>query len=377
MINLIKCSAKILYKKLIIIFFLIIYKRPKFKKKIKLKNFKTIKFKIKGKKYKIFQLNNGRVFTNKNDITSYITQENFLTEGSLQFKKFDNINSLNQSLEKNITLENGTTSFKRKINGNVLSLLTGGAARNNFTHWFTDVIPRIILFKKKFNLSIIDRYYVPSLKYNFQIESLKLLNIPIRKTISSDEIKHIEAKKIFYTNHPCHFYPTKAQKWSFEALRNIYIPSKYKKNKKNKYIFVDRDQLKLIDKSNLYKYSSWRVLLNENEIKNFLQLKGFRIIKPENFTFRKQVEIFNTAEVIISLFGAAMMMITFCNKKAKIIEIKPEDAGNDFKNISDKLNLKHEQIKIKPKFKSSTPQNGLLFCNLNLIKKKLIKLNIQ
>ena len=39
-------------------------------------------------------------------------------------------------------------SFKRKINGNVLSLLTGGAARNNFTHWFTDVIPRIILFKK-------------------------------------------------------------------------------------------------------------------------------------------------------------------------------------------------------------------------------------
>ena len=70
--------------------------------------------KIKGKIYKIFQLNNGRVFTNKNDITSYITQENFLTEGSLQFKKFDNINSLNQSLEKNITLENGTTSFKRK-----------------------------------------------------------------------------------------------------------------------------------------------------------------------------------------------------------------------------------------------------------------------
>ena len=57
MINLIKCSAKILYKKLIIIFFLIIYKRPKFKKKIKLKNFKIIKFKIKGKIYKIFQLN--------------------------------------------------------------------------------------------------------------------------------------------------------------------------------------------------------------------------------------------------------------------------------------------------------------------------------
>ena len=40
-----------------------------------------------------------------------------------------------------------------------------------------------------------------------------------------------------------------------------------------------------------------------------------------------------------------MMMIAFCNKKVKIIEIKPKKSGNEFKNISDKLNLKHEQIK--------------------------------
>ena len=93
------------------------------------------------------------------------------------------------------------------------------------------------------------------------------------------------------------------------------------------------------------------------------------IIKPENFSFKKQVEIFNSADVIISLFGAAMMMLTFCNKKVKIIEIMPKNAGNDFKNISEKLNFQHEQIKIKPNLKSSTPQNGLLFCDLNLIKK--------
>ena len=89
------------------------------------------------------------------------------------------------------------------------------------------------------------------------------------------------------------------------------------------------------------------------------------------------MKIFNSAEVIISLFGAAMMMITFCNKKVKIIEIKPKNAGNEFKNISDKLNLKHEQIKIKPKFKSYIPQNGLLFCDLDLIKEKLSRLKIK
>ena len=52
MINLIKCSAKILYKKLIIIF-LIIYKRPKFKK-IKLKILKPLNLKLKEKFIKFF-----------------------------------------------------------------------------------------------------------------------------------------------------------------------------------------------------------------------------------------------------------------------------------------------------------------------------------
>jgi len=65
------------------------------------------------------------------------------------------------------------------------------------------------------------------------------------------------------------------------------------------------------------------------------------------------------------------------NLKAKIIEIMPRKSGNDFKNISKNLNLTHEQIRIKPKFKSSIPQNGLIICDLNLIKKKLIQFGMK
>lgn len=377
MLGLAKDQIKFLYKKLIVWIFFKIYKKPKYKKNLKLKNFYLSRIKIKKKIYSIYQLNNGRVYTNKNDITAYINNENYLANGSMQFKKFDKINSKNQPLHKNFTLTNGTPNFKKKINGNVLSLLSGGAARDNFTHWFTDVIPRVILFKKRYNLSVIDKFYLPSTKYKFQIESLDLINIPRKKFLSSEKIKHIEAKKLFYTSHPCHFFPSKAEKWSFESLRSLYIPKKLKKDKKFKLIFIDRDQLKLLDKKNLKRYSSWRVLLNEYEIKNFLITKGFQIVKPENFSLKKQIKIFNNAEVIISLYGAAMMMIAFCNKNAKIIEIKPEKSGNDFKNISNHLNLKHEQIIIKPKYKSSTPQNGLLFCDLDLIKKKFKKLKIN
>jgi len=374
--NLIRFKIKSFYRKLIIFLYLIIYKKPIYKKKINLENFNFTELKINKELYRIYELDRGRVFTNKNDITAYITKANFLTEGSMQFKKFDAINSRNQGLDKNLVLKNGTPNVKKHIKGNVLSLLSGGASTNNFTHWFTDVVPRIILFKKKFNLKKIDKFYVPSVKFKFQVESLNLLNIKPSQLISSESIKHIQAKKIYYTSHPCHFYPSKAQKWSLVSLRKLYLSKKLKRNKKFKYIYIDRDQLKLIDKDNLKKYASWRVLLNEDEIRTYLKSTGFKIIKPENFSFKEQINIFNSAEVIVSLYGAAMMMITFCNSNAKILEIKPEKSGNEFKNISNKLNLLHEQIKVKPKYKSSTPQNGLLFCNLNIIKNKLKKLKI-
>ena len=142
----IKKKLKLLYRKIIISLFLKIYPKPIIKS-IKDKSFRQFNIKLDDKLYNIFELRNGRVFTNKNDIAAYITK-NILTKASLQFKKYDSINSFNQKIQKNETLINGTPKLKKKINGSVLSLLSGGASRENFTHWFTDVLPRIFLFQK-------------------------------------------------------------------------------------------------------------------------------------------------------------------------------------------------------------------------------------
>ena len=66
-----------------------------------------------------------------------------------------------------------------------------------------------------------------------------------------------------------------------------------------------------------------------------------------------------------------MKMLTFCKKNTRVFEIIPQKAGNEFLNISKQLKLKHFQFRIKPKLKSFIPQNGLLFCNMKLIEKKL------
>ena len=84
--------------------------------------------------------------------------------------------------------------------------------------------------------------------------------------------------------------------------------------------------------------------MNENEIRDYLSSIGFLIIKPESYNFSKQIEIFSNAKYVIGLYGAAMMMLSFCKEKTNVLEIKPQKGGDEFKNISRLIKLKHRQI---------------------------------
>ena len=94
-----------------------------------------------------------------------------------------------------------------------------------------------------------------------------------------------------------------------------------------------------------------------------------------DYSFEEQVKIFSSAKFVIGLYGAAMMMLSFCKKNTSVLEIKPKLGGNEFKNISKLLKLNHRQINLKPLIKSSTPQNGLLFCPIKKIENEISYLN--
>ena len=370
MVEEIKKKFKYFYKNILINLFSLIFNKPKILKKNQYdKSVVETKIKIDNNKYTIFQLKNGRVFTDSNDTTAYISANNYLSNASLQYSKFDTINSKNNKILKNITLQTGTPRFQKKIKGKILSLLSGGASKDNFTHWFTDVVPRVAIFCKKFKLHSIDKFYVPSLKHQFQKDSLKILGIKENQIISTDKYKHIIADKIFATSHPCYHLPMSVKKWSLDYLNKVYSITPYQK--KFKKIFIDRDQLKLIKSDDLNEYKNLRILLNEKKIKDYLSSKGFTILKPERYSFREQVKIFSSADLVVGLCGAVMMMLSFCKRNTKVLEIKPIHGGNEFLNISKIRKLNHKQINLKPKIKSSIKQNGLLYCPIKVLQKYL------
>ena len=123
MIEYLKILLKKIYKNIIIKIFLLIYNKPILLNK-KFKDETAVEYSVNldGNRYQIFEFKGGIVFTDSNDTTAYISENNFLSNASMQYYKIDSINSFNGQTSKNITLTSGTPKLKT-IDGTVLSLL--------------------------------------------------------------------------------------------------------------------------------------------------------------------------------------------------------------------------------------------------------------
>lgn len=341
------------------------------------KNLKIYHFKKDGfinrkkiKKFKnlnIFFIKNGKIFTNSNEDAAYLKDNFVLVDPSYQYR-----NSKNSNIKKNFIFSSGVNRFKKKYYGKIISIISGGAAKHNYGHWLFDSISRLLIILKKKKVNNFDYLYVPSYKYRYQKEIFKYLKISSKKIISSEKNKYIEGTEIICTNHPFQHRFDKISKPIISELRNTFL--KFGSFSRVKYydkIFIERDYSEFNLKDDLSKYRNNRILINNDEIKNFLKKNGFKSFKFNNLSFADQIKLFSKAKIIISMFGAELSNLIFCNKGTKVIEIKNNIKLKEFKNISKLCNLKHTQINLKPMYKSKARQNGILKCDIKILKNVL------
>jgi len=79
----------------------------------------------------------------------------------------------------------------------------------------------------------------------------------------------------------------------------------------NEKIFIDRSESAF----------SHCQFVNNKEIINFLENKGFTSYKLRYLSFQEQVYLFSNAKIIIGAHGAGFANLAFCKKDTKIIEI--------------------------------------------------------
>ena len=355
-------KLKNLYKSIIKYFFFRIYGRInnvlKSSKYLKITNFS-----IKNKSYKIYKISNCRLFTNSIHDLAFIIDDKILEEPSFQLR-----NLINSDIKNNIVLSNGTPRFLKKIKGPILCLLTGGAGNDNYWHWMYDVLPRIAIIEKEYNLNFFKKILIPNNIYPFQKETLKLLNIE-NKTLSSKKYKHIKTDCIISTNHPwqhsssAHYDIGQTPKWISQWLRKKFLI--HKSNKKfYEKIYIDRSDSK-------FHILKKRLIINEKEIINFLIKRNFKIVKLSSFSLIEQISIFNSAKIIVGNHGAGFTNIIFCKRKTKIIEFIDKNTSSMYKKISNDMGLNYKSLLGKRVSKDQKNQNNNLFISVKNLAKLL------
>ena len=322
---------------------------------------KSVKLNGTKKLYHIYNLKDSRLYTDTIHDTAFIKSNNIIEGPSFQIR-----NLVNSSVKKNKVLSFNTPRFKKKLSGFTLSILTGGAGNNNYWHWMYDVLPRLAIVQKKYNLNKIDNFLVPDLKYNFQIETLKLLNI-YKKSLPSIKYRHIESEILLTTNHPWQFSNSahndinNIPKWISLWIRNTFLKQKKFYHSKYKKIYIDRSDTQ-------FSYLNKRKIKNEIEIKNYLKNKGFRILNLSKFKIVDQIKIFNSAKIIVGNHGAGFANIVYCKKNTKIVEFTNKYTAKVIKKVCKDINLKYFSIKGNQIGKNTKDQNNDIYLPINKLK---------
>jgi capsular polysaccharide biosynthesis protein len=73
-----------------------------------------------------------------------------------------------------------------------------------------------------------------------------------------------------------------------------------------------------------------RRLVNEDQVIALCQHLGFEIVRPEHYSLREQVALFQSASCVLGVKGAALSNALFCSSAARLFVLSPSDWPDPF-----------------------------------------------
>ena len=304
--------------------------------------------------YKFIEINNGRIFTDYIEHVAIINKNQIM-----DFVSYQQVKGVFKDPAFNVVIKKGTPKFKKKFNGKVFSLVQGASGNNNYFHWMFDILPRLIILEKYYNLNDINFFYCPQIK-PWQLSTLSIFNIGADKLINSNLHRHIQADKILAVSHPWYSKglilneAKNLPRWIINEI-NLKFEKYGKKFKCNDKIFIDRRESK---------YNHCQII-NDEEIKTYLRKKGFTVYRVGELNFFEQIYLFQNAKIVIGAHGAAFTNLIFCKENTKVLDIIPENHPNTVdETIAKVKNLNFRFIRTK-ELTEKEKDNGDIFLTID------------
>ncbi|MFW5700810.1 MAG: glycosyltransferase family 61 protein, partial [Cyclobacteriaceae bacterium] len=257
--------------------------------------------------YYIAEMDEGRVFSGNVASVAIISRENKLV-GDFSFG-YKNGN-LVDARQNNIFRQKYFTE-PTYFDCTVFTMLTGGGGAINYAHFLIDSLSRIYLLKRSGKFDEVEKFLLPSLRYDFQENALKLLGIPKEKVIEGDKYQNIKAKKLIASTAPrgtSDIIP----KWVGDFFREEFLKETHLKDFDAPNVYIKRSD------------SGMRNVLNEDETETMLAKYNFKSFELSKLSFIEKVSLFAKAKLVISVHGAGLANVMFCKPSSHFIEIFPK-----------------------------------------------------
>jgi hypothetical protein len=254
--------------------------------------------------YKVVEIPNGRVYSDNDCSVAIISADNKLIHDmSFTYSETDTVDP-----ETN-NIFNRKYFIKPKVyKGTVFSMVFGGVCITNAGHWLSDILPRLHLLKKSGLFDKVDYFLVPSIKLDFQRDTLRMLGIPLEKVIDGEKNPHVAADTILACTTPRGFDDAIPQ-WTVDFLRDSFLKEEYTSSNLPKRIYISR------------KDTTIRNVVNEDEVTQLLGKYNFVTYQLSNLNFIEKVRLFANAEMIVSPTGAGLIHMYFSRRDTKLLEI--------------------------------------------------------
>ncbi|PVY42159.1 glycosyltransferase family 61 protein [Pontibacter virosus] len=281
--------------------------------------------------YVVVEAPHGRIYTDNESCVAIISKYNHLIEHVSLSLKDGKVTEAGYST----VFEQRYFTTPTKFNGTVFSLLTGGAGLNNISHWFVDVLPRLHLLKASGLYDKVDWFLVPSLRYDYQRETLRLLNIPEERLIASDKCPHLTADCIIASTAPRGNH-TLVPHWLCDYIQQSFVPlagPDSNGQQENVKLYVSRSDSKL------------RQVENEAELVEALKPYGYRSVVLSQLSVLERIKLFSRASSVVSATGAGLVSMMFCKPGTQVIELFHEGfVIEPFYDIATKMGMDYSYI---------------------------------
>ena len=176
----------------------------------------------------------------------------------------------------------------------------------NYFHWMFEVLAPLQLLHEA-GLEEKCKIAIDYSGVSFQKQTLETLGIKVDgdRVVNLNKFPHVKAKNLIVP----YYGSEKVMEWSCEFLRKKFIPEKSEGTLKKKRLYIGR------------KNASFRRVINETEVIEFLEKFGFINFTPESMSVKEQALSLANAEAVIAPHGAGLTNLVFCSPGTKVIEI--------------------------------------------------------